>query len=338
MFDPEIVAVMKREYLFFVGLIDNLNDPKKYLANMFESFKPIRLPYAPNIEIIGVDLDNIAIKNSYTKPVIIPFITTQGTIRLLFKKESIMNDVIVLNLMTLCDIILNEHLGSTLGGDRIGFGVVVYPTMPLTANSGMIEIIENAETVYEIINKKRNIFKHIIEKNEDKKSADVIDTYMFSLVSYTLHSYFLGLGDRHLQNIMITDDGAIFHIDFGFILGTEAYPLTATNIKLNSDMLDVIGGSDGSRYNTYLDLCSKGIIILRKYFNMFFILLSQDLKFKEKHIEKFVMSRFQPRQTDNEVISELMAIIRKSNNSYSDYIRDFFTLSHTRKNCSTWIG
>ena len=63
---------------------------------------------------------------------------------------------------------------------------------------------------------------------------------------------------------------------------------------------------------------------------MFFILLSQDTKFKERHIEKFVMSRFQPRQIDNIVVEELMSVIKQSNNAYTDYIRDFLHF-HTQE-------
>jgi len=317
--DPEDIKIMNKEYLFFVGLINNLNDPVTYLSNVFDRYKPISLPYEPDIQLVDVDLENIVIKTSHSKPVIITFKTSETDIEkisLLFKKESIMNDVTVLNLMTLCDIILRENLNTN-------FSFIVYPVMPLTANSGIIEIIDNAETVHAITNNKKTILQHIVGRNENRIIADVLNRYMYSLVSYTLHSYFLGLGDRHLQNIMITDDGAIFHIDFGFILGEDAYPLTASDIKLNSGMLDVIGGSDGTRYKLYLDLCAQGVIILRKYFNMFFILLSQDPKFKQKYIEKFVMSRFQPRQIDGVVVSELMAIIKQSHNAYSDYIRDF---------------
>lgn len=316
LFDPAIVKTMHQEYMFFVGLINNLDDPRKYLTDVFAECSPITLPYDPEMQLTGVDINNIKIKNSYTKPVTIPFETNMGPITLLFKKECILNDVTVLNLMTLCDIILKETLD-------VNFGVVVYPIMPLTANSGMIEIIDKADTVYNILNTKKTILQYIIEKNETRCIKDVLDRYTYSLVSYTLHSYFLGLGDRHLQNIMVSDDGAIFHIDFGFILGTDAYPLTSSDIKLNSDMLDVIGGKDSTRYNTYLDHCADGITVLRKYFNMFFILLGQDGKFKIKHIEKFVMTRFQPRQGDTMVISELMAIIKQSHDAYSDYIRDF---------------
>jgi hypothetical protein len=343
LFDMDEIRIMHREYMFYVGLIDNLDDPVKYLTNEFDKYKPISLPYEPDFKIVNVDLNGISVKSSYTKPVIIPFeikeFNDEDTaeesetekINLLFKKESIMNDVTVLNLMTLCDIILNENLNTN-------FGVVVYPTMPLTANSGMIQIVDQAETIYAIASKKKTILQHIIERNEDKVISHVLDKYMYSLVSYTLHSYFIGLGDRHLQNIMITDDGAIFHIDFGFILGTDAYPLTASDIKLNSDMLDVIGGTDSARYITYLDMCCKGVILLRKYFNMFFILLSQDSKFKEREIEKFVKSRFQPRQADYIVIEELMTVIKHSNNAYSDLIRDFLHYHTQEKTVQNGIG
>ena len=96
-------------------------------------------------------------------------------------------------------------------------------------------------------------------------------------------------------------------------------------------MLDVIGGRGSDRYKIYLDLCAKGVIILRKYFNMFFILLSQNSNYKINHIENFIMSRFQPRQHDTVVISELMTIIEKSHDAYTGIIRDFLHYHNQEK-------
>lgn len=330
--DRDLIKILDGEYIFFIGLINNLNNPKRYLLSMFDKYKPISLPYEPDKKLISFDLNQIEVKPSKTEPVVIPFITETGEIiKLLFKKESISNDVTVLNLMTLCDIILCENLNTD-------FGVVVYPTMPITLNSGMIQIVDKAETIYSITSKKKSILQHIVEKNEDRKVGDVLDMYTLSLVSYTLHSYFLALGDRHLQNIMITDNAAIFHIDFGYILGTDAYPLTSSDIKLNGNMLDVLGGYEGIRYKKYLELCSKGIILLRKYFNIFFILLSLDTNFKEIQIEKFVLARFQPRQRDDVVISELMSIIKQSNNAFSGYIKDFLHYHTQERTFQNGIG
>ena len=344
LFDPGLVSIMQKEYKFYAGLINNLDNPKRYLIDAFDENNEISLPYDPTTKLTAVDVDNIKICDSYTKPALIPFETTTidpitgkkeiDTITILFKKESIMNDVVVLNLMTLCDIILKDHLNDN-------FNVVVYPVMPLTNNSGMIEIVEDAETVYEITKRrKKTILQYIMEKNDNGESvvSDVLDRYMYSLVSYTLHNYFLGLGDRHLQNIMITDDGAIFHIDFGFILGKDVCPFTVGDIKLNSDMLQVIGGMGGTRCKIYFDLCADGLKLLRKHFNMFFILLTQDIKFNKEDIEKFIMARFQPRKSDKHIVSELHSVIKKSTDTLGDAFRDlwhFHTQERTIQNGAT---
>lgn len=337
--NPELVKKMQSEYTFYVNLVDNLDNPKPFLENYFREGVTVALPYNPDVSITGGYFDQISVKSSHTKPVVIPFTTNINTrIMLMFKRESVMNDITALNLMALCGIILNGTVANYQSEDDgtaseeksnpqllFPYDAVIYQVMPITSNSGMIKIVEDAETLHKILSNKTTISNYIISKNENKIISDVLNRYVYSLVAYTLHSYFIGLGDRHQHNIMITDDGAIFHIDFGYIMGKDSYPLTAYNVRLSSDMLDIVGGACGDRYNMYLNLCARGIVVLRKYFNMFFVLLNQNPNlFPEKQVEKFILNRFQPRQSDQVVITELMNIIERSHDAYHDLIRDFF--------------
>lgn len=51
------------------------------------------------------------------------------------------------------------------------------------------------------------------------KFDEVTDNFVRSLAGFDVASYILGLADRHNDNVMLTKDGRLLHIDFGHFLG-----------------------------------------------------------------------------------------------------------------------
>eukprot|EP01113_Clastostelium_recurvatum_P041200 TRINITY_DN6503_c0_g1_i1.p1 TRINITY_DN6503_c0_g1~~TRINITY_DN6503_c0_g1_i1.p1 ORF type:complete len:1168 (-),score=205.30 TRINITY_DN6503_c0_g1_i1:20-3421(-) len=85
--------------------------------------------------------------------------------------------------------------------------------------------------------------------------------YIYSCAGYLAITYVLGIGDRHTSNIMITKDGKLFHIDFGYILGNDPKP-AAPMVNLSAGMVRPI--IDAGFMNELFNSAKRAYLKLRQ--------------------------------------------------------------------------
>ena len=87
------------------------------------------------------------------------------------------------------------------------------------------------------------------------------------LAGYCIITFLLGIGDRHLDNLLLTPSGNLFHIDFSHILGRDPKPLPPP-MKLSKEMIEAMGGTSSENYQAFRKLCYTAFLHLRRHANL----------------------------------------------------------------------
>ncbi len=250
----------------------------------------------------------------------------------LYKREDLRTDMIVMSIIR----IMHEILKDTM---EIDLHVVTYNIQPTSKDSGFIGAVNNCDTLYTIEeDMKISLANYVKKNNPETPNKELTQRFIRSCAFYSVVTFLLGIGDRHLDNIMLTKRGEIFHIDYGFILGKDPRPMKSPYMRITKGMLDAIGGYHSDEYGEFKELCYDIYDTLRRHVNTFVSLLSllpkQNIggtwtnpKISDNRVLREIVKRFAPGENYQQAKTILHTKIEKSTNmtNRSKYhIVDFF--------------
>jgi len=91
---------------------------------------------------------------------------------------------------------------------------------------------------------------------------EAMDTYIKSCAGYCAITYILGVGDRHLDNLLLHQTGHFFHCDFSFILGND--PKKYLPVRITEEMVNGMGGKGSDGFVMFQSLTCAAFLTLRR--------------------------------------------------------------------------
>ncbi|XP_073105655.1 phosphatidylinositol 3-kinase, root isoform isoform X1 [Elaeis guineensis] len=227
--------------------------------------EPIRSPLAPRVLIIGIVPSESSIFKSALHPLRLTCRTASGgTCKLIFKKgDDLRQDQLVIQMVTLMDRLLKL--------ENLDLHLTPYRVLATGQDEGMMEFIPSS-SLAQILSEHRSIVNYLQKFHPDEDgpfgiTAQCLETFIKSCAGYSVITYILGIGDRHLDNLLLRDDGRLFHVDFGFILGRDPKPFPPP-MKLCKEMVEAMGGAESQYYTRFKSYCCEAYNILRKSSNL----------------------------------------------------------------------
>ncbi|NXG70260.1 P3C2G kinase, partial [Baryphthengus martii] len=194
------------------------------LQRFFQEVKVCRLPLNPTLVVRGIEADSCSFFTSNAFPLKISFINanaSSGNINVIFKiGDDLRQDMLVLQIIRVMDSIwLQEGLDMQM---------IIYRCLSTGKGQGLVQMVPDATTLAKIHREsgvigplKENTIKKWFRHHHPLESSyqEAIKNFFYSCAGWCVVTFILGVCDRHSDNIMLTNAGRMFHIDFGRFLG-----------------------------------------------------------------------------------------------------------------------
>lgn len=247
-----------------------LGDSDAFRIN-FSNFDPIPLPLDPEVVVRGIIPMKVSLFKSALMPAKLSLITsTNDEYVAIFKYgDDLRQDQLILQMITLMDKLLRR--------ENLDLKLTPYRVLATSSKHGFMQYIDSI-TVAEVLATEgsiHNFFRkhHPCETGPYGIAPDIMDTYIRSCAGYCVITYLLGVGDRHLDNLLLTTSGKLFHIDFGYILGRDPKPMPPP-MKLSKEMVEAMGGVSSDHHHAFRKQCYTAFLHLRRHANVMLNLFS----------------------------------------------------------------
>ncbi|XP_028810489.1 phosphatidylinositol 4,5-bisphosphate 3-kinase catalytic subunit gamma isoform [Denticeps clupeoides] len=288
----EIKAISVEKYDVSAQVVLQLRQKLESLqsSGLPESF---RVPYDPGLRAGGLVIEQCKVMASKKKPLWLQFkpadptTLSSDTIGIIFKDgDDLRQDMLILQILLIMESIWEA--------ESLDLSLLPYGCISTGNKIGMIEIVKDATTIANIqqsIVGNTGAFKDEILSQwlrdkcvSEDKFQQTVERFVYSCSGYCVATYVLGIGDRHNDNIMVTEAGNLFHIDFGHILGNYKSFLGISKERvpfvLTPDFLYVMGTSgkkSSPHFLKFQEVCVKAYLALRQHTNLLIILFSMML-------------------------------------------------------------
>ncbi|KAI5969238.1 VPS34 [Candida margitis] len=159
-------------------------------------------------------------------------------------------------------------------------------------------------------------------------SPKLMDNYVKSCAGYCVITYILGVGDRHLDNLLLSPNGKFWHADFGYILGRDPKPFPPL-MKLPIQVIDGMGGMEHENFHVFKNYCFITYTTLRKnsnlILNLFQLMLDAnipDITADPSRVVEKVQEKFCLQMSEEEAILHFQDLINDSVNAFLPVVID----------------
>ncbi len=305
---PKESLVMYTAIQEFVKTLKHIRDAKTkermytHKRNLFDKFRNVPYPWDDK-RIVDIITNDVKILPSNSKPAIIPLMLHDGTIeQALYKNEDVRNDRLAMTVAMWIQRLTDPPIH-----------VPMYEVMPTTKNSGIIHLFEGARTLYDIkYNLQMPIVTYIMEKNPTYSAQHIQHILVDSIAASCIFSYILGIGDRHLENILVLRDGQFAQVDMGYILGDDPHGVPC-EMRITGDMLMALGNTNSETFLKFKNRCEQCYQDIRKAAPLWYALFKHRGR---ERAEKWVKERLVPGEWSTST-TQIVDIVHRSSGSGS---------------------